>query len=414
MLERGFIHQCTDFKALDEKLTSGVVAAYLGFDATAKSLHVGSLLQIMILRKLQQCGHKPIVLIGGGTTKVGDPTGKDESRKLLSESVIQENMDSLSKVFAKFLVFGDGPTDAVMVNNADWLDSLRYLEFLRDYGRYFTINRMLSYESVKQRLAREQPLTFLEFNYMLLQSYDFVELHRRYKAALQLGGSDQWGNICSGVELGRKLELGPLFGLTAPLITTSDGKKMGKTAAGAVWLNREMLSEYDYWQFWRNTADADVIRFLKLFTDLPLEQIKSYEQLEGSQLNDVKRVLADECTRLLHGDECLPQIHATIESLFSRNSGAGGDLDSLPKISLQASDLDASGNALVYDLLLKASLVPSKSEGRRMIRAGGIRVNDQRVEDEYAKVSAKDCDDQSRLKLSSGKKKHALVLWPTA
>lgn len=285
MLERGFLHQCTDFSGLDESMKNNRITAYLGFDATAKSLHVGSLLQIMILRHLQKSGHKPVVLIGGGTTKVGDPTGKDESRKLLTQEVIDDNIANLSKVFERFLKFGEGPNDAIMVNNADWLDNLNYLTFLRDYGRLFTINRMLSFESVKQRLAREQPFSFLEFNYMLLQSYDFVELYRRYKAALQLGGSDQWGNIVGGVELGRKLNLGPLYGLTAPLITTSDGKKMGKTAAGAVWLNkyvfhsfttlgvsilnifslllvyRELLSEFDYWQFWRNTADADVIRY---------------------------------------------------------------------------------------------------------------------------------------------------------
>ncbi len=261
LLERGFIHQCTDFQQLDEKLATDVVPAYLGFDATASSLHVGSLLQIMILRHLQNCGHKPVVLIGGGTTKIGDPTGKDESRKLLTEETIQNNINSISKVFEKFLKFNNNqPNDAILVNNAEWLDQLNYLQFLRDYGKLFTINRMLSFESVKQRLSREQPLTFLEFNYILLQSYDFVELYRRYQTTLQLGGSDQWGNIISGVELGRKLNLGPLYGLTAPLITTSDGKKMGKTAAGAVWLNKDLLSEYDYWQFWRNTADADVIR----------------------------------------------------------------------------------------------------------------------------------------------------------
>lgn len=261
LLERGFIHQCTDFQQLDEKLATDVVPAYLGFDATASSLHVGSLLQIMILRHLQNCGHKPVVLIGGGTTKIGDPTGKDESRKILTEETIQNNINSISKVFEKFLKFNNNqPNDAILVNNAEWLDQLNYLQFLRDYGKLFTINRMLSFESVKQRLSREQPLTFLEFNYILLQSYDFVELYRRYKTTLQLGGSDQWGNIISGVELGRKLNLGPLYGLTAPLITTSDGKKMGKTAAGAVWLNKDLLSEYDYWQFWRNTADADVIR----------------------------------------------------------------------------------------------------------------------------------------------------------
>jgi len=408
MKERGFIHQCTNFNSLDDKFSTEVVKAYLGFDATAKSLHVGSLLQIMILRTLQKCGHKPIILVGGGTTKVGDPSGKDESRQLLTEEVIGDNISSLSKVFQKFIKFGDGPTDAVMVNNADWLDKINYLEFLRDYGRYFTINRMLSFESVKQRLAREQPLTFLEFNYMLLQSYDFLELSRRYDACLQLGGSDQWGNIVGGVELGRKVDQVQLYGLTAPLITTSDGKKMGKTASGAVWLNSDLLSDFDYWQFWRNTADADVIRFLKLFTEVPLEQVREYEKLEGAALNNVKKLLADEATSLLHGSDCLPSIHATVESLFS-GGGGGADMESLARVQLDQGDV--AGEISVVDLLVKAGFASSKGEAKRLIKGGGARVNDEKVEDDGATVS-KDRFENGRLKLSSGKKKHILVLLP--
>eukprot|EP00600_Ochromonadales_sp_CCMP1393_P015579 CAMPEP_0175035112 /NCGR_PEP_ID=MMETSP0005-20121125/23035_1 /TAXON_ID=420556 /ORGANISM="Ochromonas sp., Strain CCMP1393" /LENGTH=415 /DNA_ID=CAMNT_0016296127 /DNA_START=198 /DNA_END=1446 /DNA_ORIENTATION=+ len=415
MKERGFIHQCTDFKSLDEKFMEGPIKAYLGFDATAKSLHVGSLLQIMILRTLQKCGHKPIILVGGGTTKVGDPSGKDESRQLLTTEVINDNLNSLSQVFEKFIIFGDGPTDAVMVNNADWLDEVKYLDFLRDYGaRYFTINRMLNFESVKQRLAREQPLTFLEFNYMLLQSYDFLELSRRYDACLQLGGSDQWGNIVGGIELGRKVDQRQLFGLTAPLITTSDGKKMGKTASGAVWLNKDLLTEFDYWQFWRNTADADVIRFLKLFTEVPLEKIAEYETLEGAQLNAVKKVLADEATALLHGAECLPSIHATVQSLFDNKNKGGGamDMDSLSKVQLEAGDFAASEEVTVVTLLMKAGFAASKGEARRMIKQGGARVNDEKVADENATVAQDVFDDQGRLKLSSGKKKHIIMLRP--
>jgi tyrosyl-tRNA synthetase len=411
MLERGFLHQCTDFTMLDDSMIKTRTVAYLGFDATAKSLHVGSLLQIMILRHLQKCGHKPIVLIGGGTTKVGDPTGKDESRQLLSPEIIEDNIQNLSTVFKRFLNFGDGPTDAVMVNNAEWLDSLNYLNFLRDYGRLFTINRLLSFDSVKQRLAREQPFSFLEFNYILLQSYDFVELSKRYHVSLQLGGSDQWGNIVSGIELGRKLNVGPLFGLTAPLITTSDGKKMGKTATGAVWLNRDLLSEFDYWQFWRNTADADVIRFLKLFTEIPMEQIEEFEKLEGADLNKVKILLADEATKLLHGDKCLADIHSTVSSLFGRKSG--DELESLPKVELlDAAFTQESGTAIpVCDALVIGDLAASKNEARRLIKAGGVKVNDSKVTDEYALVRKEDFGQSGRLKLSASKKKHALILY---
>ena len=404
MLERGYIHQCTDFKGLEDKFESGTVSAYLGFDATASSLHVGSLLQIMILRNLQKAGHKPIILLGGGTTKVGDPSGKDESRQLLTEDVIRSNAASIGKIFEKFITFGDGPSDAIMVNNADWLDKINYLEFLRDYGSYFTINRMLSFESVKQRLAREQPLTFLEFNYMLLQAYDFLELNRRHNAVLQLGGSDQWGNIISGVELGRKVDRASLFGLTAPLITTSDGRKMGKTATGALWLNKELLSEFEYWQFWRNTVDVDVIRFLKLFSELPLARINDMAQWEGAELNAAKKVLADEATTLLHGAGCLPAIHATAASLFS-DSGSGrrgGDLDSLPSFA------GAVGDSVV-ELLATSGLASSKAEAKRLIKAGGARVNGEKVANMDVVLVDDDFGSDGRLKLSSGKKNHVVI-----
>src|SRR4051794_9470115 len=299
--ERGYIHQVTDAAALDALASTGVVAAYIGFDATAPSLHVGSLIQIMMLRRLQQAGHKPIVLMGGGTTKVGDPSGKDESRRLLSEADIAANIASIKTVFSRFLEFGNKPTDAVMVDNADWLDSLSYIDFLRDIGVHFTINRMLAFDSVKQRLEREQPLTFIEFNYMLMQAYDFLELERRAGCTLQMGGSDQWGNIVNGVELIRRVDQKPAFGLTTPLLATASGAKMGKTAAGAVWLNADALSPYDYWQFWRNVEDADVGRFLRLFTDLPLDEIARLEALPGAEINEAKKTLADETTTMLHG-----------------------------------------------------------------------------------------------------------------
>jgi len=407
MLERGFIHQCTDFKGLDAKLSSGPVTAYLGFDATANSLHVGSLTQIMILRHLQKHGHKPLILIGGGTTKVGDPSGKDESRKLLTEEVISENAKGIAQVFQKFLVFGDGPTDAKMVNNAEWLDGIKYLEFLRDYGRYFTINRMLTFESVKNRLAREQPLTFLEFNYMLLQAYDFLELYRRHKATLQMGGSDQWGNIISGIELARKIDQTELFGLTAPLITTSDGKKMGKSAAGAIWLNADLLSPYDYWQYWRNTADADAIRFLKLFTEISMDEIRKMEAWQGAELNAAKVILADSATAALHGSECLNEIHATTASLFT--NGSGSNMDALEKFSISGNEKLSTGISVV-DLLLLSGLVSSKGEGKRLIKAAGVKVNDVKVTEEAACVSQKDFDEKGRLKLSSGKKKNVLIV----
>jgi len=415
LLDRGFIHQCTDYKALDAKMASGAISAYLGFDATASSLHVGSLLQIMLLRHLQRGGHKPIILMGGGTTKVGDPTGKDESRKLLSEDQIAANVASIESIFKTFLHFGNGPTDAVLVNNADWLDKINYLEFLRDYGKHFTVNRLLSFESVKQRLSRPQPFSFLEFNYLLLQSYDFLHLSRSHKAVLQIGGSDQWGNIVSGIELARKVDRSHLFGLTAPLITTSDGVKMGKTEGGAVWLTKELVSEYDYWQFWRNTTDSDAIKFLKLFTELPMERIREMEGWRGSQLNAAKVVLADEATKLLHGEACLAGIHAAVNALFV-NKGGLESLSSLVQVVLESAHEDKLQlNALsVVDLLVYAQLSDSKSEARRMIKAGAARINDIKVNHEDAKLGSADFGDDFRLKLSSGKKKHVLVVFSSA
>eukprot|EP00518_Triparma_eleuthera_P005571 CAMPEP_0182466588 /NCGR_PEP_ID=MMETSP1319-20130603/12323_1 /TAXON_ID=172717 /ORGANISM="Bolidomonas pacifica, Strain RCC208" /LENGTH=378 /DNA_ID=CAMNT_0024666601 /DNA_START=312 /DNA_END=1445 /DNA_ORIENTATION=+ len=378
MRDRGYLFQCTNLKALDNAMMSSTPSspftAYLGFDATADSLHVGSLLQIMILRHLQKSGCRPVVLVGGATSKVGDPTGKDESRKLLEEEEIQRNIDGISKVFNNFLTFdGDSETDAeadssnpaaIMVNNDDWLGGLKYLNFLRDYGTYFTINRMMSFESVKQRMARDAPLSFLEFNYMILQAYDFLELSRRHGVKLQLGGSDQWGNIVSGTELARRVDQEQVFGLTAPLITTSDGRKMGKTEGGAVWLNADRLSPYDYWQFWRNTNDDDVPRFLRLFTELPLEEVEELEKLEGSKINDAKKVLADECTALLHGKECLPPIWETAASLFAASSSSSpgeGDTGGLNRVTVAAADL---GTVKATDMFLELGLASSKKDAR--------------------------------------------------
>jgi tyrosyl-tRNA synthetase len=407
MRDRGFLHQCTGITALDEKMSEGTpVAAYLGFDATADSLHVGSLLQIMILRHLQKSGHKPVVLIGGGTSKVGDPTGKDESRQMLTDDDIQGNIAGISKVFEKFLTFGEeGPTDAIMVNNDEWLSKIKYLDFLQEYGTQFTINRMLNFESVKQRLNREAPFSFLEFNYMILQAYDFLELYRRHNAILQLGGSDQWGNMVSGTELGRRCEGAQLFALTAPLITKSDGTKMGKTAGGAIWLNVEKLSEYDYWQFWRNTSDEDVIRFLKLFTELPLEKIDELENLQGSEINKAKIVLADEATIMLHGQECLKQIHETVENMFK---GAGESTDGLPRITVSAADLEGEGKRLV-DLFLELGLASSKKDARRLITGGGAKLNGEKVESEVAALTAADFDGATEVVLRAGKKRAGVV-----
>uniref|UniRef100_A0A7S4II76 Tyrosine--tRNA ligase n=2 Tax=Odontella aurita TaxID=265563 RepID=A0A7S4II76_9STRA len=429
MRDRGFLHQCTNIVDLDDALSKkgdeeSVVSAYLGFDATADSLHVGSLLQIMILRHLQRSGHRPVVLIGGGTSKVGDPTGKDESRPQLTDEIIKKNTDGISKVFEKFLTFeGDddadadaAPTDAIMVNNDDWLSEISYLQFLRDYGTQFTINRMLSFESVKQRLAREAPLTFLEFNYMILQAYDFLELARRYDVRLQLGGSDQWGNMVSGTELGRRVDSRRLFALTAPLITTSDGKKMGKTAGGAIWLNSDRLSEYDYWQFWRNTSDEDVVRFLKLFTELPLEEIGALEQLKGADINKAKVVLADEATALLHGRDCLKKIHDTAKSMFgggakNKKGGGGGaqNTDSLPRIAVTAEEMEGDGVRFA-DLFLRLGLASSKKDARRLIQGGGARLGDDKITDDAAALTLDDFgDDANEVTLRAGKKRAGVV-----
>jgi len=406
---RGFLQQATNMDELDKKLSEGTVVAYLGFDATASSLHVGSLLQIMLLRHFQRCGHKPIVLVGGGTTKVGDPSGKDASRQMLTEEKIGENIQGIVNVFKKFLTFGDGPSDALLVNNDDWLSDLQYLDFLREYGRHFSINRMLTFESVKQRLERESPLSFLEFNYMILQAYDFLELSRRHEVSLQFGGSDQWGNIINGVELGRRVDGKSLYGLTAPLLATADGKKMGKTADGAVWLNEDMLSPFEYWQFWRNTADADVGRFLRIFTELPQEEIEKLESLPGAAINEAKAKLADEATAMLHGAECLEDIRATAKTLFAAGGGkAAADTSALPRVQLTSAELEGEG-VPVIDLFLRLEFGKSKGEVRRLVDGGGARFNDVKIEDAKMVVTADSFEGGSEIKLSAGKKKHGMV-----
>ncbi|MBW8745474.1 MAG: tyrosine--tRNA ligase [Sphingomonas sp.] len=393
---RGYIHQLTDAAALDALAAKSVVPAYIGFDATAPSLHVGSMVQIMMLRRLQQAGHKPIVLMGGGTTKVGDPSGKDESRKLLTDEAIQANIASIRRVFERFLTFGDGPTDAMLVDNADWLDQLAYIPFLRDIGRHFTINRMLAFDSVKLRLDREQPLTFLEFNYMILQGYDFLELSRRAGCRLQMGGSDQWGNIVNGIELARRVDGTEVFGLTTPLITTADGAKMGKTAAGAVWLNEEQLSAYDYWQFWRNTHDADVGRFLRLFTDLPLERIAELEALEGAEINRAKVVLATEATRLCRGGEAAVQAQLTAQEVFEQ----GGAGEGLPRLKI------TDGTIGIVTALTVLGFAASNGEARRKIAEGAVRLNDLAIKDEKYEI---EIDPGASVKISLGKKRHGLL-----
>ncbi|KDP95203.1 tyrosyl-tRNA synthetase [Brevundimonas sp. EAKA] len=398
---RGYIHQITHPTELDEAAASGVVAGYIGFDATAPSLHVGSLIQIMMLRRLQQAGGKPIVLMGGGTTKVGDPTGKDTSRPQLTEETIQSNIDSIKTVFAKFLTFGDGPTDAVMVNNDDWLSGYGYIQFLRDFGTHFTVNRMLSFDSVKLRLEREQPMTFLEFNYMLMQSVDFLELNRALKVTLQMGGSDQWGNITSGVDLVRRVDQKAAFGLTTPLLTTASGGKMGKTAQGAVWLNAEQLSPYDYWQFWRNAEDADVGRFMRLFTDLSLEQIAEYEALEGAAINEAKKALADAATTLLHGAEEAAKARAAAETAFEKGQVSAD----LPTVELPAAEVYG---AMIAAVVTKAGLTASNGEARRLAQGGGLRLNDAAVSDGAQLLTQADLKD-GVIKLAAGKKKIVLV-----
>ncbi|MCC3860915.1 tyrosine--tRNA ligase [Pseudemcibacter aquimaris] len=404
MMERGFIHQCTDPEALDKKLLAGVVPAYIGFDLTASSLHVGSLVQIMMLRHLQKSGHKPVVLMGGGTTKIGDPSGKDESRQMLTVEKINENMQGIKKVFEKYLDFGDGDTDAIMPNNADWLDKLGYVELLRDVGPHFTINRMMTFESVKLRLDRENPLTFLEFNYMILQAYDFLELQRRVDCGLQMGGSDQWGNIINGVELNRRKDQKEVFGLTTPLITTASGAKMGKSANGAIWLNDDMLSPYDFWQFWRNTDDADVGRFLKLFTELPLDEIAKLEALEGAEINEAKKVLANEVTAMCHGREAAEKAESTAKKAFEERS-LGADL---PTVEVAKSELEAG--VFISDLYVTAGLGKSKGEVRRLIKQGGAKINDEKITDGEMKVTLDNLNDQGSIKLSAGKKRHILIM----
>lgn len=402
LAERGAYYATTDDAGLDEMFAKERVTAYIGFDCTAPSLHVGSLVQIMTLRRLQKAGHKPVVLMGGGTTKIGDPTGRDEGRKLLTDDQIAANKAGIFKVFERFLKFGDDPTDAVMVDNAEWLDKLEYIPFLRDVGRHFSVNRMLTMDSVKLRLEREQPMSFLEFNYMILQSYDFVELYKRFGCRVQCGGSDQWGNIVSGTDLGRRLAETQLFGITSPLMTTASGAKMGKTAAGAVWLNSDMLMPYDYWQFWRNTEDADVGRFLKLFTDLPMSEIARLEALQGAELNEAKKVLATEATALAHGREAAEEAAETARRTFEE-----GALDTgLPTFEIARSALE--GLALTA-LAHQAGLTSSASEARRHIEGGGLKLNDQPVKDVKAIVSAADFAEKGVLKLSVGKKKHILV-----
>jgi tyrosyl-tRNA synthetase len=394
--DRGYIHQITDAEGLDALAAAQIIPAYIGFDATAPSLHVGSLVQIMMLRRLQQAGHKPIVLMGGGTTKVGDPSGKDESRKLLTNDDINANIASIKRAFESFLSFGDGPSDAIMVNNAHWLDALEYVPFLRDIGRHFTINRMLTFDSVKLRLDREQPLTFLEFNYMILQAYDFLELSRRAACRLQMGGSDQWGNIVNGIELSRRVDGTQAFGLTTPLITTADGGKMGKTAAGAVWLNADALAPYDYWQFWRNTQDGDVGRFLRLFTDVPLDEIARLEALPGAEINEAKIILANEATAMCHGAEAAQAAADTARQLFEQGA-AGGDL---PTFNVDGGSITAN-NALVA-----IGFASSKGEGKRKFAEGAVRLNDQVATDPDSVITIT----SAPVKISLGKKKHGLLV----
>ncbi len=399
--ERGFIYQCTDPEGLDQLFQSQRVVAYVGYDCTADSLHVGNLLTIMMLRWLQRTGHRPIALVGGGTTKVGDPSGKDESRRLLSDEEIARNKQGILRSLSKFLDFSEG--GALLVDNAAWLDELRYIPFLREYGRHLTLNRMLTFESVRQRLEREQPLTFLEFNYMVMQAYDFLELARRYDCRLQMGGSDQWGNIVCGIELAHKKERRRLFGLTCPLLTTASGAKMGKTARGAVWLNADKLSPFDYWQFWRNTEDADVGRFLRLFTELPMDEIARLERLRGAEINEAKKVLAFEATRLAHGEDEARRAAEAAKALFE---GGGGDVAAVPVVEIRCSEL---GDGLpVVELFTRAGLTRSNGEARRLIRGGGARLDDLRIEDERMVVTP-ELFQRGEIKLSAGRKRHVRI-----
>ena len=401
MMERGFLADCTDYQGLDEALLKGAQPGYIGFDATAKSLHVGSLIQIMMLRWLQKTGNKPITLMGGGTTKVGDPSFRADERPLLDAAAIDDNIAGIKKVFSAYLEYGDGPTDAMMINNAEWLDELNYLDFLRDIGRHFSINRMLSFESVKSRLDREQSLSFLEFNYMILQAYDFMELSRRYGCVLQMGGSDQWGNIVNGIDLTRRVIDGEVYGLTSPLLTTSDGKKMGKSLSGAIWLNPDMLSPYEFWQFWRNTTDADVGRFLKLYTELPVDECDRLGALEGAEINESKVRLANEVTTLLHGADAAAAAEATAREVFEK----GGVGDDLPTLTLSAEDV-GDGISIVQ-LLVKSGLAGSGKEAKRLISENGAKINDEPLTEAGMMIDAAAL--ATPIKLSAGKKRHALV-----
>jgi tyrosyl-tRNA synthetase len=403
LTERGFIHQCSDTAGLDDLAAKGSHISYVGYDCTAPSLHVGSLISIMMLHWLQQTGGKPIVLMGGGTTQVGDPSGKDETRRILTLEDIERNKTGMQQAFAKFLVFGSGKTDAAMVDNAEWLARLNYIAFLRDVGKHFSVNRMLTMDSAKLRLEREQELSFIEFNYMLLQAYDFVELSRRYECRLQMGGSDQWGNIVTGIDLGRRMGTPQLYALTCPLLTTASGAKMGKTAAGAIWLNEEQLSAYDYWQFWRNTEDADVERFLKLYTTLQLSEVAKLAALKGADINEAKKALATEATALLHGREKAEAAAETARQTFEQGASAEG----LPTVELRKADLAAGIGVLTA--FVQAGLVKSNGEARRQIQGGGLRVNDQAVTDEKALLTAADVAADGSIKLSLGKKKHVLL-----
>ena len=400
--DRGYMHQCTDLDALDKLCKSQSISAYIGFDCTADSLHVGSLTQIMMLRKLQKCGHKPIVLMGGGTTKIGDPSGKDSARPLLSNEDINSNLKSIKSIFEKYLYFGNKQTDAIMIDNSDWLDKLNLIPFLRDYGKYFSINRLLGMESVKLRLEREQPLSFLEFNYAILQAYDFLELNRKFNCRLQMGGSDQWGNIVTGIDLTRRIQKLEVYGLTSPLITTSSGAKMGKTASGAVWLNKGKLSSWEFWQFWRNTEDKDVIKFLKLFTELPLNEIDKLGELKGAKINDAKIVLANEVTKLCHGEKASIQAFNTATDTFEKGK-LGNEL---PKYNIT---LSKDNNVSLIDALCKTELCKSKGEARRLIKGGGARINDVSYLEENYLINKNDFDKSGSIKISSGKKNHAVL-----
>lgn len=403
LAERGYLNQASDETGLDERAARGTITGYIGFDCTARSLHIGNLLGIMMLRVLQRTGHRPIVLLGGGTTKVGDPSGKDEGRKLLTQQEIDANKAGIRTVFDTFLNFGDGNSDALLVDNDDWLKDLHYIEFLRDYGRHFTINRMLTFDSVRLRLEREQPLTFLEFNYMLLQAYDFLELSRRFGCILQMGGSDQWGNIVNGIELTRRVDNREVFGLTTALLTSASGAKMGKSVKGAIWLNADMYSPYDYWQFWRNAEDADVGRFLRLFTDMPLDEIARLEALQGSDINEAKKTLATEATALLHGRAEAEAAAETARKAFEQGEAAEG----LPTVEVARAELESGIGILTANTL--ARLVASTSEARRQIKGGAVRLNDVPVTDERATVTLRDVNSDGVIKLSLGKKRHVLM-----